>query len=140
MTERQNMTEYQSKVRHAVTFLIAAGVGGLLMLALRSAWHTPYAPVRAEQTVVAPSSSMPKNEPTTSAPDTAKTEQTENVSQTAKNPVNTICAICGMKADPDMTAVYRDQVIAFGCKRCPEKFKQDPERYGPYFLRNEEAP
>jgi hypothetical protein len=57
-----------------------------------------------------------------------------------KKPVNTICAICGMDADPKLTATYREQVIAFGCDKCPPKFAKDPERYGPYFLRNEEAP
>lgn len=30
-------------IRHALIFVIAAGIGALLALAVRSAWHQPYA-------------------------------------------------------------------------------------------------
>ena len=56
----------------------------------------------------------------------------------AGTPVNTVCAICGMDVDPKLPTVeYQGKAIGFGCKMCPPKFKADPDRYGPYYLRNE---
>lgn len=53
-------------------------------------------------------------------------------------PVNTLCAICGMDVDPKLpTLEYQGKKIGFGCRMCPPKFKADPDRYGPYYLRNE---
>lgn len=53
-------------------------------------------------------------------------------------PVNTVCAICGMEVDPDLpTLQYKGQTIGFGCKLCAPKFKADPDRYGPLYLKNE---
>ena len=53
-------------------------------------------------------------------------------------PVNTVCAICGMEVDPDLpTLEYKGQTIGFGCKLCAPKFKADPDRYGPQYLKNE---
>lgn len=55
-------------------------------------------------------------------------------------PVNTLCAICGMDVDPDLpTATYQGQTIGFGCPACPPKFRANPDRYGPAYLRNERA-
>lgn len=52
--------------------------------------------------------------------------------------VNTVCAICGMEVDPDLpTMQYKGQTIGFGCKVCAPKFKADPDRYGPQYLKNE---
>jgi len=52
--------------------------------------------------------------------------------------VNTVCVICGMDVDPKLpTAQYQGKTIGFGCKMCPPKFKAEPDRYGPYYLRNE---
>jgi hypothetical protein len=43
-----------------------------------------------------------------------------------------------MDVNPKLpTAVYQGKIIGFGCKMCPPKFKADPDRYGPYYLRNE---
>ncbi len=62
------------------------------------------------------------------------------VSKPAGTPVNTVCAICGMDVDPSLpTAEYKGQTIGFGCKMCPAKFKADPDRYGPMYLKNEVA-
>lgn len=63
----------------------------------------------------------------------------ESAPQTeASVPVNIVCAICGMEVDPKIpTAVYQGKTIGFGCRMCPPKFKADPDRYGPYYLRNE---
>lgn len=56
-------------------------------------------------------------------------------------PVNTICAICGMEVDPNLpTATYQGKTIGFGCRMCPPKFKKNPDKYGPYYLRNELVP
>ena len=56
----------------------------------------------------------------------------------AGKPVNTVCAICGMEVDPKLpTLQYQGKTIGFGCKMCPPKFKADPDRYGPAYLRNE---
>ncbi|MEY3608190.1 MAG: hypothetical protein RLZZ447_978 [Verrucomicrobiota bacterium] len=53
-------------------------------------------------------------------------------------PVNTICAICGMNVDPKLpTMEYRGKRIGFGCKMCAPKVKADPDKYGPAYLRNE---
>jgi hypothetical protein len=53
-------------------------------------------------------------------------------------PVNTVCAICGMDVDPKLpTLEYQGKRIGFGCKMCPPKFKAEPDRYGPFYLRNE---
>ena len=53
-------------------------------------------------------------------------------------PVNTVCAICGMDVNPKIPTVqYQGKTIGFGCKMCPPKFKADPDRYGPAYLRNE---
>jgi hypothetical protein len=57
---------------------------------------------------------------------------------TANPPVNTVCAICGMDVDPKIpTAEYQGKTIGFGCKLCPPKFKADPDRHGPMYLKNE---
>lgn len=53
-------------------------------------------------------------------------------------PVNTVCAICGMAVDPKLpTMQYQGKTIGFGCKMCAPKFKANPDRYGPAYLRNE---
>jgi hypothetical protein len=55
-----------------------------------------------------------------------------------QKPVNTVCAICGMDVDPKLpTLEYQGKKIGFGCKACPSKFKANPDRYGPFYLRNE---
>ena len=118
-------------IRHLLTFLIAAGIGALVALALRSAWHQPYsspAPSEIHEHPSAPPAKPPTD------------PHAGHAASPAATPVNSICAICGMKPDPTLTTTYQGKTIAFGCKGCPEKFKKDPDRYGPYFLRSEEAP
>jgi YHS domain-containing protein len=52
--------------------------------------------------------------------------------------VNTRCAICGMPVDPSVpTLEYDGKKIGFGCRMCAPKFKADPDKYGPIYLRNE---
>ena len=120
-------------IRHVLIFVIAAGIGALLALAVRSAWHQPYAAPAMEQD---DHSTPPPKAPAKPAAD----PHAGHASTPAAKPVNDICAICGMDADPKLTATYKEQLIAFGCAKCPDKFAKDPERFGPYFLKNQEAP
>jgi len=119
-------------IRHLCIFIIAAGFGAVLALIVRSTMHRPYvAPAMDAATPTTPAVT-PSSEP--------KAEHAGYATTPAAKPVNAICAICGMDANPKLTATYREQVIAFGCVKCPPQFTKEPERYGPYFLRNEEAP
>lgn len=124
-------------IRHLLIFIITAGIGAVLALAVRSAWHQPYA-----APVVEPDAhDHPAPAPAPKAPvKPAADPHAGHASTPAAKPVNDICAICGMKANPKLTATYQEQLIAFGCKACPEEFSTDPERYGPHFLKNQEAP
>jgi hypothetical protein len=114
-------------IRHVLIFVIATSIGAFVALALRSALHQPYA---------APASPAPA----TPAPAADPHAGHASTPTTVPTPVNTICAICGMKPDPRLAASYQGKPIAFGCKACPDEFSKDPDRYGPYFLRSEEAP
>jgi len=56
----------------------------------------------------------------------------------AGQPVNTVCAICGMAVDPKLgTVEYQGKTIGFGCRMCRPKFEAEPDRYGPAYLKNE---
>lgn len=122
-------------IRHLLVFILTAGIGALLALAVRSAWHQPYAAPTTE-----PGGHDQPAPPAKAPGEPAADPHADHASKPAGKPVNDICAICGMKADPKLTATYREQLIAFGCKACPEEFSADPERYGPHFLKNQEAP
>lgn len=61
-----------------------------------------------------------------------------SASAPSDQPVNTVCAICGMDVDPKLpTAQYQGKTIGFGCRMCPPKFRADPDRWGPLYLKNE---
>jgi hypothetical protein len=108
--------------RHLLTFAATFVVGALLALAARTATHSPEPPPAAIAIQKSQSSDLKSQIPD---PPTAP-------------PVNTVCAICGMKVDPKLpTLEYRGKRIGFGCKMCPPKFKAEPDKYGPYYLRNE---
>ncbi len=105
--------------RHIFIFLGTFILGAIIALAARTASHqpTPAAPVAA--------ASAPAADPHAGHSSAAK-------------PVNTVCAICGMDVDPKLpTLTYQGKAIGFGCKMCPPKFKAEPDKYGPYYLRNE---
>lgn len=75
-----------------------------------------------------------------SAPSASATPAATATTETAKvnQPVNTLCAICGMDVDPSLPTVqYQGKTIGFGCRMCPPKFEADPDRYGPAYLKNE---
>ena len=114
--------------RHLFTFLGTFLVGALIALAARTARHQPL----ADQPAVSHAEDHGQHAalPTSTSPVSATT--------TAAAPVNTVCAICGMKVDPDLpTVTYQGKTIGFGCRMCPPKFKADPDKYGPAYLRNE---
>lgn len=55
-----------------------------------------------------------------------------------QTPVNTICAICGMKVNSKIpNEIYQGKKVGFGCGACPAMFRADPDKYGPAALRNE---
>lgn len=146
--------------RNVFIFLATFVAGALIALVVRAAIFNPHAdheghpagggdyramvgnpiaPARAElpaapATTPAPLPAAPVN---TTVADPHATHGTLAAADDDK-PVNTVCAICGMDVDPKAgTAKYQGKTIGFGCRMCPSKFKSDPDRYGPYYLRNE---
>lgn len=117
-------------IRHVFIFIGAFVIGAAAVLVVRTARHDPHSgghPAEAHPTTVAPAHAA--NPPVATASTTAPADA---------KPVNTLCAICGMPVDPKLpTAVYQGQVIGFGCRMCPPKFKAEPDKYGPSYLRNE---
>ena len=118
--------------RHLLLFLGTFLIGAVAALALRTARHPvppgPDAPptggAYAPLVNLGPATPAGPADPAAPAP-------------AAGSPVNSVCAICGMKVDPRLpTLEYRGQRIGFGCKLCPPKFQAEPDKYGPYYLRN----
>lgn len=118
--------------KHVVTSAITFILGALIALAARTATHSPH---ESERATAAPSHihAHASAKPDLPAPNSDL--------RTGAAPVNTICAICGMKVDPSLpTLEYQGKRIGFGCRMCPPKFKANPDKYGPYYLRNELMP
>lgn len=114
-------------------FLATFAVGALAALVTRAALHephadaTPAAAAPAAHATHAMAAETPNSKPQTPNPNSP--------------PVNSVCAICGMDVDPKLpTLEYKGQRIGFGCRMCPPKFKAEPDKYGPYYLRNEVMP
>ena len=126
--------------RHAFTFLGTFLVGALIALAARTASHQPHAehpPVEHRDAPAAAPAPKPAAAPTDHAQHAAPSAATVQPAGAA-TPVNTVCAICGMKVDPKLPTIeYQGKTIGFGCRMCPPKFKADPDKYGPVYLRNE---
>jgi hypothetical protein len=122
--------------RNIFIFLGTFVAGAVIALITRTALFTPHtgATTLASNSIAAAShvahaaaTETPNSKPQTPNPNSL--------------PVNSVCAICGMDVDPKIpTAQYQGKTIGFGCKMCPPKFKADPDRYGPLYLRNEVAP
>jgi len=153
--------------RNIFIFIGTFVVGALIALVTRAALFNPHRgheghPAKAEYApmVSNPLAPTPAPRPATSAPGTNPTSSAvpstsdphaghgavktaalptgATVAATADQPVNTVCAICGMDVDPKLpTLEYQGKKIGFGCKMCAPKFKADPDRYGPAYLRNE---
>lgn len=115
-----------------LTFAGTFIAGALIALAARAAMFnpndTPAAPNQPDTVVASAATAAPGSHAHANHRAAAET----------KKPVNTVCAICGMDVDPTLpTAEYQGQTIGFGCRMCPPKFKANPDKYGPAYLRNE---
>ncbi len=143
-------------IRNIFIFLATFAAGALIALVVRSALFKPHAEhvghpagggdyasmvtntLAPAETTGADAKDASANPP---AADPHANHGATTSSDTAANqPVNTVCAICGMEVDPKIaTAQYNGVTIGFGCKMCPPKFRADPDRWGPLYLRNEVA-
>ena len=136
-------------IRNIFIFLATFAVGALVAFVARAALHKPHTVVGEHR---APESAPMVGNALTSAsvaskPDPAHAGHDMSAASKAPvaapaestaGPVNTVCAICGMKVDPNVpTLEYQGKKIGFGCKMCEPKFKADPDKYGPIYLRNE---
>lgn len=120
--------------RHCIIFVIFFSLGAVAAIAIRTSLHHPYTvsgSVTAEPTMEKGLAVTPSSSPSPS-------DKQVPVAVDAFQPVNTICAICGMEVNPALpTALYQQKIIGFGCKACPANFAKDPEKFGPAALRNE---
>lgn len=111
-------------MKSILLFLATFAIGAALALGTRTILHDPHAEPAA------PAAEPHAGHAPTSPPSPADAQ-----------PVNSLCAICGMEVDPDIKpASYQGKLVGFGCAACPAKFANEPDRYGPYALRNEIAP
>lgn len=144
--------------RHVFIFLGTFVAGALIALIARAALYQPhaeheghpaaggdYAPMVSNELAPAkPASAPAANSAAQPADEHAghgAPRESARADVAADEPVNTVCAICGMPVDPKVpTAKYQGKTIGFGCKMCPPKFAKDPDRWGPLYLKNEVAP
>ena len=148
-------------IRNLSLFLATFVVGAFVALVARAALFDPHpvaspvladrdhAPMVSNPLAPAPAEAMPAAANSSRDPHAEHSRRAEEAhanhqdapppaEKKAEKPVNTVCAICGMDVDPDLpTAQYQGKTIGFGCRMCPPKFKADPDRYGPYYLKNE---
>jgi hypothetical protein len=127
-------------IRHTFIFLGTFVLGAVIALAARTATHRPHAAAPANAPGAPDAPSHAAHAPAASTVPTPPTANLKSEISDPKSPtpVNTHCALCGMEVDPKLpTLTYQGKTIGFGCKICPPKFLADPDRYGPYFLRNE---
>ncbi|WP_414663729.1 hypothetical protein [Horticoccus sp. 23ND18S-11] len=137
--------------RSLFIFLGTFVAGALIALVARAAMYQPHA--GHESGAAETSAAVSTNARPAAAPADGKTSAVKMTAPAAahahdapaaatavadKTPVNAVCAICGMKVDPSLpTAEYQGKTIGFGCKMCAPKFKADPDRYGPLYLKGE---
>jgi len=121
--------------RDIVLILISLLIGGLCALVARSAFHNPH-----ELPMSLPTNSQERGPVATTDHADHASHPTTNNPVTAL-PINSICSICGMDVDKELpTAQYQGKTIGFGCRKCPPLFAKDPDRYGPFYLKNEKMP
>lgn len=145
-------------IRNIFIFLGTFAAGALIALVARAALFKPHAghegrttgggdyapmvtnaltPAKAGESPAAPAT-PPAAKPAAADPHAGHGAATTPAAKATGKPVNTVCAICGMDVDPKLpTLEYKGQTIGFGCKMCAPKFKAEPDRYGPIYLRNE---
>lgn len=132
-------------IRNTFVFLAAFVASALIALVVRATMFQPHAGHEGHPAAGGDYAAMVSNPLTPTAPPEAVPADPHAGHGTmaapaadAGKPVNTVCAICGMEVDPKLpTLQYQGKTIGFGCKMCPPKFKADPDRYGPAYLRNE---
>ena len=116
-------------MKSLILFLATFVFGAALALGTRTALHEPYA-VPEASTPGASAHLDHGDAPAKPATDAQKESTT-----------NTVCAICGMDVDPAIPSIsYGGKRVGFGCAACPPRFAKEPDRYGPFALRNEIAP
>lgn len=134
-------------IRNIFIFLGTFVAGAIIALAARAAMFKPHAEHEGHPASGGDYAAMVSNPlapantsmatPTTADPHAGHTATAAKATDPDK-PVNTVCAICGMKVDPKLPMLdYQGKKIGFGCKLCAPKFQADPDRYGPFYLRNE---
>lgn len=121
-------------MKHAFIFAGTFLLGALVVLAARTARHDPH----ATHAHAAHASTAPAAHP---APPAGPAAPASTATPPPGGAVNTVCAICGMQVDAKLPTVeYQGQRIGFGCRMCLPKFKAQPDKYGPHYLRNEVMP
>ena len=125
--------------RSIFIFLGTFAAGALIALIVRAAAYNPHPGHAGHPASGGDYAAMVSNPLVpASAPPATAADPHANHGPAAGQPVNTVCAICGMDVDPNLpTAEYQGRTIGFGCRMCPPKFKADPDRYGPSYLKNE---
>jgi len=124
--------------RHIFIFLGTFLVGALVALGARTATHRPEQPASAPATDRGDYAPLVNNAPPPDHSAHAHAAASATAPAPAGKSVNTVCAICGMAVDPKLpTLEYQGQTVGFGCKMCAPKFKAEPDKYGPLYLRNE---
>ena len=136
-------------IRQLFVFLGTFVTGAIIALVARAAFFEPHAAKEADAVGGGDYAPMVTNKLAPAQPAgeahahhgaTAKELERAATTATADQPVNTVCAICGMEVDPKLpTAKYQGKTIGFGCRMCPPKFAKDPDRWGPLYLKNETA-
>ncbi|BET65111.1 hypothetical protein ASA1KI_00290 [Opitutales bacterium ASA1] len=145
-------------IRSVSVFLFAFLAGAAVALVARTVRHAPHAdapepPLVLEQAPMVSNALVPPAPTAAAAPQppethahahapaasaTSATTPVRSETPTVARPVNTICAICGMDVDPSLpTEQYQGHTIGFGCRACPPKFRAEPDKYGPAYVRNE---
>lgn len=121
-------------MKTALLFLATFALGAALALGTRTVLHNPHATASVPGSADSQSASVHTNH-SHSAP------ATPPAAPASAKPVNTVCPICAMEVDPSLpTATYQGKQVGFGCAACPPRFAKDPERWGPFALRNDVAP
>jgi YHS domain-containing protein len=160
MSAQRENADLPTMIRNIFIFLATFTVGALIAFGARAALHKPDAAVTEHTTkehaaMVSNPLTPASNAPTagagartpapakkTSAPAPGSDHHGHDAAAASPTAtaevVNSVCAICGMKVDPSLpTLEYQGKKIGFGCKMCAPKFKADPDKYGPAYLKNE---
>jgi hypothetical protein len=110
-------------MRYLIIFAACFAGGAIIALVVRAIFHEPYAEKTGERSKV-------------ETQDPAALPQSGSAT-----PINTMCPVCGMDVDAKIPVQeWRGHHIGLGCATCPPKFAQNPDHYGAYALKNQQAP